>query len=437
MARLIRAFDWSNSSLGAVDQWPISLKHSVHHCLLSTFPAAIYCGSDFTFIYNDAFIPIAGKKHPSDLLGLPCCETRREVWPMLLPIIHKVLMTGKTTKKENMLQLLDRVGFLEENYFTCSFNPIGLMEEKIIGVYEIVHYNTCQTIQKRRLITFKKLAEGLSHAKSTEEVYRLTAESLEINDAGIPFALLYSIDYNDNNANLEGVTRIKPGTDSSPFSISLQEPQKKGTWPLTQVILSSRSATVDLNSFPPLPFGRWQYPPKLANILPLVPEGERKPIGALIIGVSAVRAYDEDYNNFHKTIADYVAEALKKSRIFEQEIRRRKVLTELLEVKNNFFAKLGKELHTPITFIIQTLEDILSDTDSLLARQEERLILVRNSMACFKKMVDSLSDLSAFSQDEMNEQQPLYESLDVTEITTAITDMLRNSIARIRVTLPC
>jgi hypothetical protein len=70
MGRLIRAFDWSETPLGRPSEWPQALKTLVNLLLASKQPMFLGWGPDRTWLYNDAFIPILGRKHPA-ALGRP------------------------------------------------------------------------------------------------------------------------------------------------------------------------------------------------------------------------------------------------------------------------------------------------------------------------------------------------------------------------------
>ena len=64
MGALMRAFDWASSPLGPVSQWPQSLRTTVGIVLANPFPMLIWWGPDLRHLYNDAYLPILGAKHP-------------------------------------------------------------------------------------------------------------------------------------------------------------------------------------------------------------------------------------------------------------------------------------------------------------------------------------------------------------------------------------
>ena len=76
MGHLVRGLDWSSTPLGPPSGWPASLRSSLSICLGSRFPIALYWGPRLTLLYNDAWSPIPGSKHPW-ALG----RDAREVWP--------------------------------------------------------------------------------------------------------------------------------------------------------------------------------------------------------------------------------------------------------------------------------------------------------------------------------------------------------------------
>lgn len=75
MGSAVRAFDWSTTPLGAIENWSMSLRTATSICLNSRFPMVIWWGKELILIYNDAWRRILGSKHPL-ALGQP----GKEVW---------------------------------------------------------------------------------------------------------------------------------------------------------------------------------------------------------------------------------------------------------------------------------------------------------------------------------------------------------------------
>jgi len=75
MGALMRSLDWSKTPLGPVETWPQSLRMMVRFLLANRFPLLLWWGPDYASIYNDAYRPILGRKHPASM-GQPV----RECW---------------------------------------------------------------------------------------------------------------------------------------------------------------------------------------------------------------------------------------------------------------------------------------------------------------------------------------------------------------------
>ncbi|UTI63883.1 hypothetical protein NBH00_21380 [Paraconexibacter antarcticus] len=79
-------------------------------------------GADLIQVYNDAFIPLFAEKHPQ--IGVPVRETWPEIWDVIGPMMRDVLDTHQATWAEDQMFWIDRVGFVEDIYFTFSYSPI-------------------------------------------------------------------------------------------------------------------------------------------------------------------------------------------------------------------------------------------------------------------------------------------------------------------------
>ena len=85
MGELIRGHDWSATPLGPLSNWPLPLRAAVSLCVRSQFPTIIHWGwPDLVVLYNDAFIPLIGDKHPA-ALGTRLFDS----WPELRLTIEK------------------------------------------------------------------------------------------------------------------------------------------------------------------------------------------------------------------------------------------------------------------------------------------------------------------------------------------------------------
>jgi hypothetical protein len=59
-----RSIDWASTPLGPIENWGFDLRAMCNLIMGSPHPAAMYWGDDYTAIYNEAYILLAGQKHP-------------------------------------------------------------------------------------------------------------------------------------------------------------------------------------------------------------------------------------------------------------------------------------------------------------------------------------------------------------------------------------
>src|SRR5688500_19672194 len=80
--RLVRSLDWKSTSLGPPRDWPMALISQVRTMLATAQPMCIFWGRELVNLYNDAFLPILGEKHPR-AMGQSAKDCWREAWPIV------------------------------------------------------------------------------------------------------------------------------------------------------------------------------------------------------------------------------------------------------------------------------------------------------------------------------------------------------------------
>ena len=79
MGEFMRALDWNATPLGPPENWPHSLKVAVRIVLASRYAMFVWWGPELTNLYNDAYLPFLGVKHPS-ALGRSARDVWAEIW---------------------------------------------------------------------------------------------------------------------------------------------------------------------------------------------------------------------------------------------------------------------------------------------------------------------------------------------------------------------
>jgi PAS domain S-box-containing protein len=149
MADLVRAYDWSSTPLGAIDTWSIELLTIVNLTLCSPSPARTMWGPDFILIYNDAYRPIPGPRHPA-ALGKSARDVYGESWHVVGPLLEKAFATGETFFYEKLPVPLPTEGGIRNFYLNYSFNPI-YEGSRIAGLFGPLQDVTGEVIAIRNL----------------------------------------------------------------------------------------------------------------------------------------------------------------------------------------------------------------------------------------------------------------------------------------------
>ena len=430
MGELIRRTDWSKTPVGPIHSWPQSLRTAVSVCVHSRFPILIWWGPELVMLYNDAYRPILGAKHPR-ALGQRGSECWSEIWPIIGPMLEGVLKWGEATWSDDQLLLLERNGYPEECYFTFSYSPILDETGGVGGVFTAVTETTERVVGERRMRTLRDLAARSLGARRVEEACRFAGETLATNPQDIPFALLYLLD--EPTARLAYAAGLKPGTAASLLTVDLGEPAASSAWPLAQVARTGQAQRVEgvaerFGSLPggsPLPEQPWGAAPNTALVLPVTLPGHQAPALLLVLGVSPRRVFDEAYRNFFDLVAGQTASALADALAYQEERKRAEALAELDRAKTAFFSNVSHEFRTPLTLMLGPLEDVLAH-DPDLARREELEVVRRNGLRLLK-LVNTLLD---FARIEAGRIQAVYQPTDLAGFTAELASVFRSAIER-------
>jgi hypothetical protein len=227
LGSLVRSRDWSKTPLGHPQRWPQSLRMAVSTCLSCSFPIVIWWGRDLTLIYNDAYVSILANKHP-EALGQRREDCWREVWPLVGPMLERVLDEAKPFTADDLQLMVWRHGYFEECYFCFSYSPIYEENGDVSGVFCPVIETTDKIIGALRLETLRELA-ALRRAESIEKACQQAIAVLSKNGRDVPFASLYVFSEDGRTASLVAATDGDHENAELPHS-------EIGEWPLAETL---------------------------------------------------------------------------------------------------------------------------------------------------------------------------------------------------------
>jgi signal transduction histidine kinase/DNA-binding response OmpR family regulator len=438
MGGRIRAFDWAKTPLGPAETWSPALRATLGVMLANRFPLLLWWGPDYISIYNDAYVPILGNKHPN-ALGLPVRECWSEIWPILEPLIDTPYNGGPSTWIEDFELHLQRLGMPEETHFTVAYSPVpdDTASLGIGGVLATVHEITQKVIGERRVGILRDL--GVQAVESSaEDTCRAAAEILDSHEKDVPFALLYLVDPDGRHARLAAAAGMEPGLDVSPLVARLDPIEPERAWPLAAVFRGGKTVTVTnlAGRFTSVPGGPWADPPHCAVVVPIRSNKANELAGMMVAGVSAHRALDDLYRDFYELMASQIGTAIAKARAWDDERKRTQALAEIDRAKTAFFSNVSHEFRTPLTLMLGPLEDLKQEVgrsqSALSISQHQQLDLVHRNGMRLLKLTNTLLD---FARLEAGRMEAAYEPVDLSAFTAELASVFRSAVEKVGVKL--
>ena len=145
---LMRGLDWASNPLGPPQHWPQELRVVVGIALGSLQPMLIVWGPEQITLYNDAYAPMCGTRHPA--IGRPFRELWFDIWERIDPIITAAY-DGISTSMADIELVMHRNGYPEETHFAFSYSPVRGNTGAVLGMFCACAEITGQVMMQRRL----------------------------------------------------------------------------------------------------------------------------------------------------------------------------------------------------------------------------------------------------------------------------------------------
>ncbi|MGC4773400.1 ATP-binding protein [Micromonospora sp. DT44] len=435
--RLMAELDWAGTPLGAVSNWPQSLRAAVRVVLSSRYPMLLLWGEHFSQLYNDAYSALIGDKHPA-ALGGDVRATLAEGWDVLAPLIEQAMATGVASWVPALQLLLERAGYREEAYFSVSHAPARDDDGRTVGVLTVCSEVTEQVVGERRLRLLRDLSlRGDGRTVDVDATCARLIDAIDGHPLDVPFAAIYLRDGGTLRriASAGGDPGHATVTAALPTVVDLADPGPAArAWALPDAASGRPTEVTGVAERLPLPAGPWGDPARAALALPL-PSGaaEDQPVGVLLVGVSPNRSLDEAYRSFYQLLTQQVSTAVRNAREYEQERLRAETLAELDRVKTTFFTNVSHEFRTPLTLMLGPLADALADTAApLTPPQRER---VETAWRSATRLLTLVNSLLTFSSLEAGRARSDAHEVDLPALTAELASVFRAAVERAGLTL--
>ncbi|MDA8282902.1 MAG: ATP-binding protein [Actinomycetota bacterium] len=413
MGALMAATDWSRSPLGPVEQWSPVLRHSLAVALASGMPMMVLWGRDGIQPYNDAYVEIAGAKHP-DALGRPILVTWTDAAEQVREPLERVWATGRAVVDHQRRWVAERSGGREEMFATTSLSPLRDGAE-IVGVLLAQMEVADQVRGERRLRLLHRLATLAIDEAGEQSVCDRVVEVLADAPADLPFVLLYLVDGTGMALNLAGVVGVEAGGAVSPRRLTLGE---ASVWPVSASIRAKGAVVVDdLRTRLPGLSGAWPAPPETAWVMPAGRRLTGIPAVVVVAGISPLVPMDGSYRSFLEQVGDQVGASVLAARRRRADRNRLVALAALDREKTEFFAGVSHELRTPLTLTLGSIEELLDAAWALRPEHLEAARLAHRNALRLLKLVDTLLE---FTHLEARRAAPELVDVDLAAITADV-----------------
>lgn len=169
VSTLLQSLDWDTSPLGAPADWSASLKTLMATILPAKAQIVLFWGADYVALYNEAYAPTIGAKHPR-ALGRAGQENWSELWDDLEPLLRGVRETGETFSANDQPFYIERRGLGETAYFDVSYSAVREADGSVGGVLCIVTETTERVQFQRRQAFLLELGQALPGMDEPEAI---------------------------------------------------------------------------------------------------------------------------------------------------------------------------------------------------------------------------------------------------------------------------
>ncbi len=403
MPARLAGVEWAATALGPASAWSQSLRTAVAIMLETRYPMLLSWGEDLVMLYNDAFIPTLGSKHPA-VLGGPLRDAFAEIWDAVGPLQHGVLRGEGSTWAEDLPLMIERGDGPEETFFTFSYSRVP-DEAGPGGVLAVLSVTTAKVVGARRLSVLNRLASLVGDADDPDAAVELAAGVLGDARDDLEHGLLFRVEED------------APGSEVGPVWGGFGDPVVSHEELAAAAADALRARALVVRRPDP-------GSPHRVVAVPVRGAGAQ-PTGVLVLVPSRARPLDDEHRHFLGLVADQLAQSLLVATDRAREQARLEALAAIDAAKSAFLSNVSHEFRTPLTLLLGPLEDVLGgtvdhvDRESAAAMHDAGLRLLR--------LVNGLLEVARM---EAGGTRPELEPTDIAALTTDLVQLFTPTAQR-------
>jgi signal transduction histidine kinase/ActR/RegA family two-component response regulator/PAS domain-containing protein len=434
MSERIRACDWNANDWGICDLGKAlssgspqarqpALRAAIDLILGSTFPMFVLWGESRLLLYNDAYIPILGGRHPEGL-GRPFFQVWPELRATLSPVVERAL-AGESLFFDNLPVIPLRHGYPEQRWLTFSASPLRDEHGKVGGAFFVCTETTAHMHAERRHSFQLELADRLRGLATPEDITATAAELL-----GRQLGATRT-GYGEVDAEQRRIGVSQDWTDGTVSTIHGLSTELSSFGPaIIEHLRSGRTLRVpDIQADPrSAPFAPSYSAIGIRSIMvvPLIKAGRLAFI--LSIGAAAPRHWTDEEAQLAEDVAERTWGAMVRARAEQALARQQETEGDRLRLadrrKDEFLAMLAHELRNPLAPLSMAAQVMkLPGLDETRVRQTGEII--SRQVAHMTSLVDDLLDVSRVTRGLVTLEREIF---DLKNVVAGAIEQVRGQI---------